>query len=101
MTRVKRLSYITKTKLRLISTCYNKSYDKSMCFIPLCRTCKKWLMNSVAVYQSFGSWRFMCINCYIKYYGKNNLRKMIKNHIRKLSKKREMRVMYQNILKSI
>jgi hypothetical protein len=101
MTSMKRLSYITKSKLRLIATCYNKYHEKSICFLPICKTCKKWLMHKVAVYQGFGSWRFMCLNCYIKYYGKDSMINMLKNHISKLSKNREIRKMYNKILKSI
>jgi hypothetical protein len=86
MVAIKRLSYISYRKLKVIATFYNKTHEPNRCFVPLCRYCKVWLLNEIAVYQCFGSKRFTCVNCYISKYGKRAFRQLYLKHLAKLSK---------------
>jgi len=44
MVSSKRLSYVSYGKLKLIATQHNKTHEPNLCFIPLCRYCKTWLL---------------------------------------------------------
>jgi hypothetical protein len=100
-----RLSYISYTKLKMIATHHNKTHEPNLCYIPMCRYCKAWLINKIAVYQDFGSRRFTCVNCYINKYGKKVFRKKLLEHLNKLSTTdrtlRSLRGKYLELLLSI
>jgi hypothetical protein len=105
MVAIKRLSYVSHAKLKMIATFYNKNHEPNLCFVPLCKYCKVWLLNQIAIYQSFGSKRFICVNCYISRYGKRAFRQLYLKHLSKLSKTdrttRSLRVKYIKLLKHI
>jgi len=44
MVEIIRLSYLSRTKLKLIATWYNKNHEPNLCFVPMCRYCKIWLL---------------------------------------------------------
>jgi hypothetical protein len=86
MVTIKRLSHVSYSKLKMIATFYNKNHEPHLCFIPLCKYCKTWLLNQIAIYQGFGSRRFICVNCYISKYGKRAFRQLYIKHLSKISK---------------
>jgi len=85
MVSIKRLSYVSYAKLKLITTQHNKEHEPNLCFIPLCKYCKAWLLNQIAIYKAFGSKRFICVNCYISKYGKRAFKQLYLKHLNKLS----------------
>jgi len=85
MVSIKRLSYVSYAKLKLISTQHNKGHEPNLCYVPFCKYCKAWLLNQIAIYTSFGSRRFTCIDCYISKYGKRAFRQLLLKHLNKLS----------------
>jgi hypothetical protein len=102
MVSIKRLSYISHGKLKVISTQYNKEHEPNLCFVPLCKYCKAWLLDQIAVYQCFSSKRFICISCYKKKYGKRAFKHLYHKHLSKLSltdnTARSLRAKYLNLL---
>lgn len=85
MVSIKRLSYISYRKLKAIATWYNKSHEPNLCYVPLCKYCKTWLLNQIAIYQCFGSKRFICVDCYIGKYGKRAFKQLYLKHLKKIS----------------
>ena len=100
MVSIKRLSYVSYAKLKLIATWYNKEHEPNLCFLPLCKYCKAWLLNQIAIYQCFGSRRFICVDCYISKYGKRAFKQLYLKHLSKLSESdrtaRSLRAKYLN-----
>jgi len=105
MVEILRLSYLSKTKLKMIATWYNKSHEPNLCFTPMCRYCKIWLLEQICVYKSFGSLRFICIQCFIRMYGKRVFKRLLYRHLDKLSKTdmtlRSLRTKYVELLNKI
>jgi hypothetical protein len=79
-----RFVYLTPAKL----LCYKRERDKDMCYMPICRNCKKYLLYQIAIVhgQSQVTWRYTCISCALRIYPKRYLLNLINKHLRKLSK---------------
>jgi len=77
-----RIQYVTIPKLKTVT----KMNDKDVCYLPICLKCKKWLLNTIAIYKSYGSKRFICLKCAMSIWGREYVYDKLKKHISKLSK---------------
>jgi hypothetical protein len=77
-----RVQYVTIRKLKTIT----KMNDKGICYLPICLKCKKWLLNTIAIYKSYGSKRFICLKCAMSVWGREYIYAKLKKHVQILSK---------------
>jgi hypothetical protein len=87
MTRRIRLVYLKHAYL-------NDYEEKRLCYLPMCRKCKTWLLYQVAIVISkdkTSKRKYYCLPCASKWLGKGYILNMFRKHISKLSKSNNKR----------
>jgi Zn-finger nucleic acid-binding protein len=82
MTRRIRLVYLKHGYL-------NDYEEKRLCYLPMCRKCKAWLLYQVAIVISknrCSKRKYYCLRCASRWLGKGYILNMLRQHITKLSK---------------